>query len=135
MEYQETPFKPDEEKKKEAMQQFCDDFYAALDLVIELKNNYSDELNDRAKEWNSSLYMRSFQGGLFYPLKVTIGKDITAHSSEYNQIIEEGLRDFTTTDLREVAVDKVVFFNFPHGPWHVVFGHDIQIEPIYDSEQ
>lgn len=120
---------------REAMLRFCDNFKHVLNLAEQLKQEYSEELERTATTGAVSLYHQSFNAGLPYPFKIIVGKNIEAHSSENLQPIEEGLSSFTTTDLREVTVDKVVFFNFPHGPWHVVFGHDMRIEPVFPGEE
>lgn len=124
---------PENDPNKEIMQKFCEDFKHAVNLATQLKERYSEELERAATTAAVALYHQSFQAQLPYPLRVTVGEGINAHSSQHNVPIEDGLTTFVATDLRRIDSEEVVFRDFPHGLWYVVFGHDMEIEPVFEN--
>lgn len=135
---------PERDPAKIEMWKFCRDLQDAIAMAAQLHTEYSEELKDRAKTAAVSLIHQSYNNQLPYSFRITLPQGLTespilegreySHISENTEVEQLNPETFIATEIREIRPDQIEFMDFNTKKWLVVFGHEMEIEPVFPDE-
>jgi len=124
----------DEERTMKEALKFCGDVKEALELAAQRNIEDSEELKRAAEQAAVSVIHRSMFDSLPYDLLVSLPENIPAHISRNWTILDDKPKTFIATDVRAISPQQVEFHHNPTDNWLIVFGHDINIEPVFPDK-
>jgi hypothetical protein len=123
--------RPDEDRVMKEAREFCQDIKQALELAARRKEEDSEELRRMADQAAVSVIHHSMFDSLPYHLLVSLPDDTEAHISRNWTILDDKPKTFIATDVRAISPQQVEFHHNPTDNWLIVFGHNMDIEPVF----
>jgi len=112
---------------------YCQELKDALELAKKL--NGSDEPSDnqirQAQAAAESVIHQGVFGGLPFRLNISIPEGVKAEISKSWEIIDAEPHHFEATEVRYIGKDQVDFHDGESDHWLVVYGHTLEIIPLF----
>lgn len=117
---------------------FCQDIQRALVLWQKIASNDVDDWQEAhrlAVAAAESIIHQSAFGGLKFRLSVAVPPETNAHISRNWQIIEDKSQAFEASEIRSIDSRGIEFHDIISDNWLVVFGHNVQVNPVLPEVQ
>lgn len=107
---------------------FCERIQRAIAAAATTDNTPASE----AVMLADHVIQASVFGGLGYKLEIAIPESITAQVSRDWIITIPRAHHFVASEVRYIGPDKVDFHNIDSDEWLTVFGHQLDISPLFE---